>query len=229
MGACHGRLLHAKMLEMLEGTSYGSTAEPQRAAAGRDAIARWGLMYFEACCELTWDPVAIRFQMNVSDCGCGTSIDLADSEPPSGVWKLYAAVTKKLERAVLVTEGRHMFQSTRNDVTCHNAAVWLVERALIKRDVHVLARFPKCLIRHMRRKMVGAARKRLRDTTLSAVREMKGDSTQLDHALRIVERLDPRAFVPRTLEVWKLAGEIANGQHYDEVARRVPKCRKKGA
>lgn len=201
MGLCHGRMLHSKITEMLDGTSHGVSA-PYTYAAGRALIARWALAYFAGYCELGWDPVGqcMRIDTSASE---SWAFD-RDSDMPSDMWKTYAIVTGKLERYVQARNGRKMYPSIRNERVLHSIATWLAQTALLHEGVLEVSGLSQEMVSHMRSQMIEAARQRLRDALVGSMRG--GAAAEAEElAYRHVEKLDPSKFLPHTLDVWAYA------------------------
>lgn len=210
MGSCHGRLLHTKVKELLEGSASADSALDSHASLGRARVGRWALTFFSKCCDLEWDDGGdtMRIVTKSLECSVGHVGDL-----PSDTWSTYVDVTHKLEKCLAeyrrVTVQRRLLPSVLNERVLHTIALWLVQTALKRKDMTVVSGLKQSSLDEMNGRVIEASRARLINAVVSKMLSAKEESAAITLAVARLKAQDPATFMDHTADVWSQAGDIA--------------------
>lgn len=211
-------MLHSKVLEMLEGTEYGTLLKDRRAGKDiRERIGRWAMMYFGRCCTVRWETTD-TFVIILESPDKVHALDVS-LDKPTDVWKLYTDATMKLEEAVLgPARPTKILPSIRNSRMLHTVATWLVQEALMKKDLTDLLglnpgqeAIARAQVASMQFQMIEAARERLIVAVKHRLILSKADPDKIEMIVRILHQQHSELFLPHTLDIWKHAESIAGG------------------
>lgn len=209
MGLCHGRMLHNRVLQMLEGCCHGFSGPGLSLRGAGPCGAKLAANLLWIFCKSV-KLKRSKFGSVIMD----VDLKLDNHGPPPirfspvDMWSMFDHATAKLLGFLDTAQDHCEWEALLCDQILHTIATGLVLSSMLDPSLVPADTDPK-LMAFMRDNIIGAARVRLQSAVHAELVRAKAPTSLFQRIATYLDVVDPSMFLPKSLDVWGQARALA--------------------